>query len=245
MWFTGVNLYPMKQHDDPQALVEELVTQHALVLGESHGDLAARHVEVPDRFGDQGSNVRSITTSCSVLETFLMSRTRRQRPDSTLKVKAGNGMGVLLLDGKGSRIYVRKHPRKYDGSLIEPVKYVPGGEQLSLEEELGHPIGGEDGIAEPQGYREYLLWWPDSRGFFGGAALAAGLLLDNIQVLYGRTPLPAPIFEERNTTVGLGQPSLGSQGSTRLAKRRRDEDFTEVDENPAFEEEDGTPPELS
>lgn len=235
----------MELHDDPQAVVEKLVAQHTLVLGEAHGDLAARHVEVPDRFADQGSEVRPIATSYSVLETFLMSRRRRQTPDSTLKVKAGNGIGVLLLDGKGSRIYVRKHPRKYDGSLIEPVKYVPGGEQLSIEEEIGHPIGGEDGIPEPQGYREYLLWWPDSRGFFGGAALAAGLLLDNIQVLYGRTPLPAPIFEERSTTVGLGRPSGGSQGPTRLAKRRRDEDFTEVDENPAFDEEDGTPPELS
>jgi hypothetical protein len=43
----------------------------------------------------------------------------------------------------------------------------------------------------------------------------------------------------------LGRPSRGSQGSAVLAKRRRDEDFTEVDENPAFDEEDGTPPELS
>ena len=87
----------MELHDDPQAVVEKLVTQHTLVLGEAHGDLAARHVEVPDRFADQGSEVRPIATSYSVLETFLMSRRRRQTPDSTLKVKAGNGIGVLLL----------------------------------------------------------------------------------------------------------------------------------------------------
>ncbi len=89
-------------------------------------------------------------------------------------------------------------------SLIETVPFVPGGEQYSIEEVLGHPIGGEEGIPEPQKYREYLLWWPDGRGFFGGAVLAAGLLLDNVEVLYGRTPLPPPIMEDRSFNVGLG-----------------------------------------
>ncbi|MCA4725276.1 hypothetical protein [Mycolicibacterium fortuitum] len=234
----------MEVHDDPQQLVEELVRQHAQVLGEAHGDLAARHPEVPDRFVDQGSNVRPITVSCSVLETFLLSRLRRETPDSTLKVKAGNGMGVLLLDGKGSRIYVRKHPRnRRTGQLIETVPFVPGGEQYSIEEVLGHPIGGEEGIPEPQKYREYLLWWPDGRGFFGGAVLAAGLLLDNVEVLYGRTPLPPPIMEDRSFNVGLGGSRREGAGPGTFGTRRRDDDFAEVDEDAASDqdEEDGPP----
>jgi hypothetical protein len=115
-------------HDDPQRLVEEYVAQHAGVLGEVHGDLIARHGEVPDRFVDQGANVRPISVSCAVLETVLFSRLRRQSEDSTLKAMAGNGFGIRLLDGNGTRIGVRKHPRNWDGSLLEPVVYVPGGE---------------------------------------------------------------------------------------------------------------------
>ena len=66
------------------------------------------------------------------------------------------------------------------GVCSKPVPYLPGGEQLSIEEELGHPIGGENGIPEPQGYRPFLLWWPGSLGL-GGAVLAAGVLKDNVQ----------------------------------------------------------------
>ncbi|MGB3474860.1 MAG: hypothetical protein WBA69_08770 [Mycobacterium sp.] len=152
-------------------------------------------------------------------------------------------MGVLLVDEKGSRIYVRKHPRnRRTGQLIDTVPFVPGGEQYSIEEVLGHPIGGQEGIAEPQAYREYLLWWPDGRGFFGGAVLAAGLLLDNVEVLYGRTPLPPPIMEDRSFNVGLGE--VGRDGS--LGTRRRDDDFVDVDEEAASEQdEEGGPPKSS
>src|SRR4051812_14605478 len=99
MWGGGVEITPMQLHDDPQSLVETLVEQHAVVLGELHGDLAARLAEVPDRFVDQGDDPRRITVSCTVLETVLFSRLRRQTPESTLKAKAGNGFGILLADG--------------------------------------------------------------------------------------------------------------------------------------------------
>ncbi|OBC08054.1 hypothetical protein A5784_01095 [Mycobacterium sp. 852013-50091_SCH5140682] len=191
---------------------------------------------MPDRFIDQGTNVRPITTSCAVLETVLFSRLRRQTEDSTLKATAGNGFGIRLLDGNGTQIGVRKHPRNWDGSLLEPVPYVPGGEQYSIEDVLG-PLGDEDGIAGPQGYRLYVLWWPGSVGF-GGAALAAGLLTKKVQVLYGRTPLPEPIMEHRGMNIGLGG---GSSGQASSGSRRRDDDFAEVDEDAASEEdqEDG------
>ncbi|WP_396911302.1 hypothetical protein [Mycolicibacterium sp.] len=226
----------MELHDDPQRLVEEYVVQHARIFGEVHGDLIARHGEVPDRYVDQGANVRPISVSCTVLETVLFSRLRRQTEDSTLKATAGNGFGIRLLDGNGTKIGVRKHPRNWDGSLLVPVRYVPGGEQYSIEDELG-PIGDKDKIAEPQGYRLYVLWWPGSVGF-GGAALAAGVLTKKVQVLYGRTPLPEPIMEARGMTVGLGG---GQQGATGSGMRRRDDDFAEVDEDAAGEEdqEDG------
>ncbi|MBN3458474.1 hypothetical protein [Mycolicibacterium sp.] len=226
----------MELHDDPQQLTEDYVSQHARVFGEVHGDLIARYGEVPDRFVDQGANVRPITTSCAVLETVLFSRLRRQTADSTLKAVSGNGFGIRLLDGNGTQIGVRKHPRKWDGSLLGTVPYVPGGEQFSIEDELGHPIGGEDGIAEPQGYRLYVLWWPGSVGF-GGAAFAAGILTKSVKILYGRTLLPPPIMEERVTTFGPG----GGPGGP--GARRRDDDFAEVDEDAAGEqdEEDGPP----
>ncbi|MGD1647283.1 hypothetical protein ACLDT4_034080 (plasmid) [Mycolicibacterium septicum] len=222
----------MDLHDDPQRLVEEYAAQHPQVLGEVHGDLIARYGEVPDRFVDQGANVRPISVSCTVLETVLFSRLRRQSEDSTLKAMAGNGFGIRLVDGNGTQIRVRKHPRKWDGSLLEPVPFVPGGEQFSIEDVLG-PLVDEDGIAQPQAYRLYVLWWPGSVGF-GGAALAAGLLTKQVQVLYGRTPLPPPIMEQRNVIV---TPDGGPAAGPGLGTRRRDDDFAEVDEDAASEEE--------
>lgn len=230
----------MALHEDPQALVEEFVAQHTRIFGELHGDIVARHGEVPDRFSDQGPGPRSITVSCALLETVLFSRQRRQTEDSSLKMVAGNGFGIILLDGKGTRIPVRKHPRKWDGTLIEVVEYVPGAIQLSLEEELGHPIGGKDGIPEPPGYRLYVLWWPTD-GAVGGAVLAAGVLTKQVQVLYAKTPLPDPIMERRIPESA----AVGAAGSalTGLVKRRRDDDFGEVDENDAGQE--ASPPQSS
>lgn len=205
--------------------MEEFVSQHTQSFGEIHGDIVARYPEVPDRFSDQGDDPRSIVVSCTLLETVLFSRQRRQTSESTLKAMKGNGFGIVLVDGKGTRISMRKHPRNWDGSLLKLVPYVPGTPQLSLEEELGHPIGGEEGIAEPQDYRLYVLWWPDKAGV-GGAVLAAGVLTKKANFLYGATPLPPPIMEERSDTGGRAGSTLGSASS---GKRRRDDDFSEVD----------------
>jgi hypothetical protein len=207
-----------------------------------HGDIAARLAEVPDRFIDQGNDPRPITVSCTVLETVLFSRWRRQTDKSTLKAVKGNGFGIVLLDGNGTRIGVRKYPRNWDGSLLEPVPYVPGGEQLSIEDELGHPIGGEDGVPEPQGYRLYVLWWPGSLGL-GGAVLAAGVLTDKVQILYATTPLPAPIMEERSETVGLTGGRGSAAGPAGHGTRRRDDDFGEVDGEDG--EQEAAPPQTS
>lgn len=226
----------MELHDDPQRLVNTLVKQHSVVLGELHGDITARLAEVPDRFVDQGEDPRSITVSCTLLETVLYSRLRRQSRSSTLKAMRGNGFGVVLVDGKGTRIGVRKHPRTWSGELLEPVPYVPGAEQYSLEEVLGCPLVGE-GIPAPQGYRLYVLWWPGSLGL-GGAVLAAGMLTDKVQVLYACTPLPAAVLENRAARIGL----VGARGVPQTAepaappaKRRRDQDFGDV----AADTEDG------
>jgi hypothetical protein len=162
------------------------------------------------------------------LETLLFSRWRRQTRESTLKAIKGNGFGILLVDGKGTRIGVRKHPRKRGGSLLKPVPYVPGDEQLSIEAELGHPIGGETGIPEPRGYRLYVSWWPGSLGL-GGAVLLAGVLTDHVQILYGSTPLPAPVMEDRSKAVGLVSGHGSAAGSKGSGKRRRDDDFGEIE----------------
>ena len=228
MWDTGVKIHPMDLHDNPQLLVEKFVEQHALVLGETHGDLCARLAEVPDRYVDQGNDPRGITVSCTLLETLLFSRWRRQTEDSTLKAIKGNGFGMVLVDGKGSRIGVRKHPRNWDGSLLESVEYVPGEHQLSIEEELGYPIGGGDGIPEPPGYRQYVLWWPGNLGL-GGAVLAAGILTDKVQVLYASTPLPPPIMEQRAKTAPTMDPFTQATEVAMPGKRRRDEDFADAD----------------
>lgn len=236
----------MELHDNPQLLVETLVKQHARVLGEVHGDLAARLAEVPDRFIDQGNDPRPITVSCTLLETLLFTRWRRQTEDATLKAVKGNGFGIVLLDGKGTRIGVRKHPRKWDGNLLEPVAYVPGGEQFSIEEELGHPIGGEDGIPEPQGYRPYVLWWPGSLGL-GGAVLAAGLLTEHVQVLYASTPLPEPIMEDReggSAKAGVWGSGVNDSSRRESGKRRRDDDFAGID-GVEEEQKEASPPESS
>lgn len=224
----------MELHEDPQALVDSFVVQHAQSFGELHGDIVARYAEVPDRFSDQGPQPRSITVSCALLETVLTSRQRRQTGDSSLKMVPGNGFGVILLDGKGSRIPVRKYPRNWDGTLLNTVEYVPGAAQMSLEEELGHAIGGEDGIPEPPDYRLYTLWWP-ANGTVGGAVLAAGLLTKHVEVLYAKTPLPAPIMEQRGAGVGPVGGSTLTPASA-MVKRRRDDDFGEVDENDVGQE---------
>ena len=39
----------------PTEAVDELLAQHAAVLGEIHGDLLARFEEIHDRFADQGT----------------------------------------------------------------------------------------------------------------------------------------------------------------------------------------------
>lgn len=229
-WCVGMKIHPMPLHEDPRALIEEFVSQHAQSFGELHGDIVARHAEVPDRFSDQGPGPRSITVSSTLLETVLFSRQRRQTEASTLKTVPGNGFGIVLLDGKGTRIPVRKHPRNWDGTLLQVVEYVPGAIQLSLEEELGHPIGGEEGIPEPPGYRLYVLWWP-ANGAVGGAVLAAGVLTKQVQVLYAKTALPAPIMERRvPESAGAGSVATASM------KRRRDDDFGEVDENEGGQE---------
>jgi hypothetical protein len=230
----------MELHDDPQRLVETFAEQHAVVLGEVHGDIAARLAEVPDRFIDQGNDPRPITVSCTVLETLLFSRWRRQTGESTLKAVKGNGFGIRLVDGKGTSVGVRKHPRRWDGTLLESVQYVPGGEQFSIEDELGHPIGGADGIAEPQGYRLYVLWWPGNLGL-GGAVLAAGVLTETVQILYATTPLPSPIMEERSATVSV---RAGRGTGAGAGKRRRDDDFAGID-GVVEDEEEAAPPESS
>ncbi|KMV18368.1 hypothetical protein ACT17_12195 [Mycolicibacterium conceptionense] len=239
----GVKKHPMELHEDPQALVETFVSQHCQALGEFHGDIVARLPEVPDRFSDQGSEPRSITVSCTLLETLLTSRRRRQTGESTLKVAKGNGMGILLVDGKGTRIPVKKHPRKWDGSLLGLVAYVPGAVQLSIEEELGHSVGGEDGIAEPPGYRLYVLWWSGPSGGLGGAVLAAGVLTETVQLLYAATPLPPPIMEERSDRSGSAGGAGSSPGLTGTEKRRRDDDFGDVDQEDGGEE--AAPPQTS
>lgn len=242
MWGGGVKIHPMELHEDPQALVEAFVAQHSQSLGELHGDIVARLPEVPDRFSDQGSDPRSITVSCALLETLLTSRQRRQTGESTLKIAKGNGMGILLLDGKGTRIPVKKHPRNWDGSLLGLVPYTPDAVQLSIEEELGHPVGGEDGIAEPPGYRLYVLWWAGPSGSLGGVVLAAGVLTEELKLLYATTPLPPPIMEEeRLDTAGLA--GSGPVGSGTAGKRRRDDDFGDVDQQDGGEE--AAPPQTS
>ena len=119
--------------------------------------------------------------------------------------------------------------------------YVPGGAQLSLEEELGRPIGGEDGIPEPQDYRLYVLWWPGSLTS-GGAVMAAGVLTEKVQILYATTPLPQPIMEQRSETVGLTGRGVGT-GPAGSGKRRRDDDFGEIDGEDG--EEEAAPPQTS
>lgn len=226
----------MELHDDPQRLVETFAGQHEAVLGEAHGDLAARLSEVPDRYVDQGSNPRAISVSCTLLETLTFSRWRRETDKSTLKVVRGNGFGILLVDGKGTEIPVRKYPRKRKGSWLEPVSYVPGGEQLSIEEELGHAIGDEEGIPEPQNYRLFVLWWPGSLGL-GGAVLAAGVLTRKVKVLYATTPLPPPVMEDRIATIPVVNDQARAAAVSTPAKRRRDDDFGEADEG----QEDASP----
>ncbi|WP_457134612.1 hypothetical protein [Mycobacteroides abscessus] len=224
-----MKITPMELHDDPQRLVNTLVNQHSVVLGELHGDIAARLSEVPDRFVDQGDDPRSITVSCTLLETVLYSRRRRQSEASTLKAMRGNGFGIVLVDGKGMRIKVRKHPRTWDGELIEPVPYVPGGEQFSLEEVMGCPLVGGDGVPAPQGYELYVLWYPGSLGL-GGAVLAAGILTDKTQLLYASAPLPAAVMEERRVKIGLAGARARVEETVvaEPVKRRRDDDFGDV-----------------
>lgn len=225
----GAKITPMELHDDPQRLVNTLVNQHSVVFGELHGDIAARLAEVPDRYVDQGSDPRTITVSCTLLETLLFSRWRRQSESSTLKAMRGNGFGIVLVDGKGTRIGVRKYPRTWNGELLETVPYVPGGEQYSLEEVLGCPLVGGDGVPAPPGYRLYVLWYPGSLGL-GGAVLAAGMLTDTTQVLYAVAPLPAAIMENRAVKIGITTAGVAGQpGESALSvKRRRDDDFGDV-----------------
>ena len=138
------------------------------------------------------------------------------------------------------RIAVRKHPRRWDGTLLGTVPYVPGGEQYSFEDVLGHAIGGEDGIAEPQGYHPYVLWWPGRQGL-GGAVLAAGILTKHLQVLYAKTPLPAPAMEQR--TVSAMLPGV-RKTAVEQVRRRRDEDFAGID-GVDQDQEEAAPPQSS
>lgn len=225
----------MPLHDNPQELIEQLVVQHSQVLSELHGDLIARLGEVDDRFVDQDDTPRRISVSAILLETVLMSRRRRQSEESTLQCKGSNGFSILLYDGRGTEIRVRRHPTGPDGELLPLSTYQPGGMQMSFDDELGAPIVDEsyEGPIAPSGYRLYVLWWPGSLAL-GGAVLAAGVLTKYDEILYATTPLPSPVMEERTTSTGMAGavagsvPTIAAALTTPPRRRRSDEDFADV-----------------
>ncbi len=88
-----------------------------------------------------------------------------------------------------------------------------------------------------------MLWWPGSLGL-GGAVLAAGVLTDKVQVLYARTPLPAPIMEQRSKTISMRDALEKGAGQGTSGKRRRDEDFAGID-GVAEDTQEEAPPESS
>lgn len=231
----------MELRDDPGRLLLKFREQHEQVLGEFHGDLVARASETDTRFADQGEP-RRIVRSASLLETALKSRERRQTKESTLQARGSYGFSMVLVDGHGTVVRTKLFPRGEDGERLKPVPYVPGRQpirrpnelQLSLEDELGEPFGGDDLMAPPPGFTFYVLWWPGSLGL-GGAELAAGWVKNKVEpVLYATLPLPEPIMEIRKTPAGVpGMPATPLESASTTSgpgqkPRRRDDDFDSV-----------------
>ncbi|MFF0531123.1 hypothetical protein ACFYT3_22380 [Nocardia amikacinitolerans] len=189
----------------PQVLVDTLVRQHGTVLARLHADLHEAVLESATRWADRFSDPADMSghTRCiTVRQTLLhMNSSRPRVSGQSMTMSESVGLSVVLRDGAGHRVRVRKYPSDHLGERIRTVQTPPPGQraaaavaaQMALDEGMSEPMFDLNPAELP--YELFVLWWLDSEQIgLAGAELAAVFAIDDAKLvrILATAPLPAP-----------------------------------------------------
>ena len=187
-----------------QELVESLVRQHEEDFALLHADLREASPEVASRWADRFPNAADMSghNRCTSMRQTLLSMFdgRGEAPFPSLAAREGPGLSVVLSDGSGRKIRVRKWPTDNLKRRIRVVEVPPPGQsealaqarQLALDEGLDEPV-----LPHTKGgsFDVFVLWWADDDEVeLAGAELAVVADIDSSSVvrILATAPLPAP-----------------------------------------------------
>lgn len=191
-----------------QELVETLVRQHEADFALLHADLRAALPEVAARWADRfpiAAEMSGHNRCTAVRQTLLsMFSGRGEAPFPVLGAGEGPGLSVVLKDGSGTRIRVRRWPHDHLQRRIRVVEVPPPGQS----EALAHAVDEarqqalDEGLDEPVLPRPvagrfdlFVLWWADQdEAELQGAQLAAVVDIDSSSLvrILAVAPLPPP-----------------------------------------------------
>lgn len=187
-----------------QELVESLARQHEEDFALLHADLREALPEVASRWADRFPNAADMSghNRCTAVRQTLLSMFdgRGERPFPLLDAREGPGLSVVLSDGSGTRIRVRRWPTDNLKRRIRVVDVPPSGQREALVEARQLALDeGHDELVLPRSaggpFDVFVLWWADDDEVeLAGAELAAVADIDSSSVvrILATVPLPAP-----------------------------------------------------
>ncbi|WP_232661239.1 hypothetical protein [Pseudonocardia sp. TRM90224] len=185
-----------------QELVESLVARHEADFALLRADLRDAVSEVASRWADRypvAASMSGHNRCTSVRQTLISMFARRgEFPFASLRASEGPGLSVVLQDGLGTKIRVRKWPTDNLGQRYRSVETPPPGQSTALEQARQQLL--DEGLDAPVFPRPmagpsevFVLWWADSdEAELRGAELAAVSGIDSgssVQIL-AAVPLP-------------------------------------------------------
>lgn len=201
-----------------QELVESLVQQHEEDFALLHADLREASPEVASRWADRFPNAADMSgqNRCTAVRETLLSmfEGRGDKPFPSLGAHKGPGLSVVLTDGSGMKIRVRKWPTDHLQRRIRVVEVPPPGQsealatarQMALDEGLDEPV-----LPRSKGgpYDLFVLWWADDDEVeLAGAELAAAADIDSSSVvrIVATAPLPTPQLAQAEPAAAASAP---------------------------------------
>jgi len=187
-----------------QEMVASLVRQHEADFALLHADLREASPEVASRWADRFPNAADMSgqNRCTaVRETLLSMFDRRgEKPFPSLDAHKGPGVSVVLSDGSGTQIRVRKWPTDNLKRRVRVVEVPPPGQSEALA--VARQMALDEGLDElvlPRStggsFDLYVLWWADDDEVeLAGAEFAVVADIDSPSVvrILATAPLPAP-----------------------------------------------------
>lgn len=211
------------QHQD---VVDALVGEHAQDFAYLHHDLATAVPEVASRWVDRfgtATKLHGMTRCTCVRQTlFGIFGAYGEECFSTLTVKQGPALSVVLAAAGGTRIRVRRWPSDNLGHRVRVVSSPPPGQreaaaqvrQMALDE--GMPEQVFPAVAPHASADLFVLWWANSdEVMLEGASLAVVANIDDssqVRIL-ATVPLPPALprafGSQANESEDIGGDPLG------------------------------------